>query len=93
MGGEMRKKHSAKFKANVALEAIKGEKTLAELSCKYSIHRTMIQRWKNEALDGLTNTFANKVGRDRKDEKELISELYRQIGKLTVEVDWLKKNV
>lgn len=89
----MRKKHSAKFKTNVVLEAIKGEKTLAELSCKYSIHRTMIQRWKNEALEGLTNTFSNKVDKERKNEKDLISELYRQIGKLTVEVDWLKKNV
>ncbi len=89
----MRKKHSAKFKTNVVLEAIKGEKTLAELSCKYSIHRTMIQRWKNEALEGLTNTFSNKIDKERKNEKDLISELYRQIGKLTVEVDWLKKNV
>jgi transposase-like protein len=89
----MRKKHSAKFKANVALEAIKGEKTLAELSCKYSIHRTMIQKWKTEALAGLTNTFSNKSGREKKDEKELISELYRQIGKLKVENDWLKKIV
>ncbi len=53
----------------------------------------MIQRWKNEALEGLTNTFSNKVDKERKNEKDLISELYRQIGKLTVEVDWLKKNV
>ncbi len=87
-----RKQHSAKFKVKVAIDAIKEDGTMAELSSKHGVHRAMIQRWKNEAVEGLLDVFSSKAGRDRKSDQELISALYLQIGRLTVENNWLKKN-
>ena len=87
-----RKKYTARFKAKLAIEAIKEDKTIAELSSKHCVHRNMIQKWKSEALTGLVDVFSNKSDKDHKSDQELISELYRQIGQLTVEKEWLKKN-
>jgi len=87
-----RKKYTAKFKAKVAVEAIKEDRTIAELSSIHGVHRNMIQKWKSEALTGMTDIFSIKSDKNRKSEQELISELYRQIGQLTVANEWLKKN-
>ena len=92
-GEKMRKNYSAKFKAKVALEAIKEEKTMAELSSKYSVHRAVIQRWKTAALEGIEGVFNQKGDKEIQSDKKLIDELYRQVGQLTVEKDWLKKNL
>lgn len=89
----MRKSYSSKFKAKVAIEAIKEDKTMAELSSIHGVHRVMIQRWKNEAIAGLTGVFTKKTDKHRADDKKLIGELYRQIGQLTVENEWIKKSV
>jgi len=88
----MRKRYPGVFKAKVAVAAIKSEETIAELSSKFEVHRVQIMRWKKEALTALPNVFS--AGRDRKkqDRDQLIGELYRQIGQLKVENDWLKKN-
>ena len=92
-GVKMRKGYSAKFKAKVAIDAIKGDRTMAELSSAHGVHRAMIQRWKNEAIEGLQETFSKRADKDQEHNKKLIPELYRQIGQLTVENDWLKKSV
>ena len=89
----MRKRYPGKFKAKVALAAIKSEETIAELSSKFEVHRVQITRWKNEALTALPDFFTNQKERKKQDQQKLIDELYRQIGQLKVEGDWLKKNL
>ena len=89
----MRKGYPSKFKAKVALEAMKEDQTMAELSAKFGVHRVQIQRWKNEALTQLPVLFSRMKSKKDKDYKVLIEELYKQIGKLKVENDWLKKKV
>jgi transposase len=89
----MRKRYPSKFKAKVALEAMKEDQTMAELSAKFGVHRVQIQRWKNEALTQLPVLFGRMKSKKEKDDKSLIEELYKQIGKLKVENDWLKKKV
>ncbi len=86
-----RKSYSATFKAKVALEAIKENRTSAELSSAYGVHATMITRWKKHLLEQLPDVFSDKAKRKDKNSEELISSLYQQIGQLKVELDWLKK--
>lgn len=88
----MRRRHDAAFKARVALEAVKGEKTIAQLSSDYGVHPNLIRQWKKRLLEDLPSLFSNNKGKRSKDNRaELESELYRQIGQLKVELDWLKK--
>lgn len=87
-----RRKHSAQFKAKVAIESIKGEKTVAELSSFYGVHPNQISKWKKRALESLPDVFSKKHERENKDRETLEEELYKQIGQLKVELDWLKKN-
>lgn len=89
--GNMRKNHSAAFKGKVALEALKGEKTIAELSSEYGVHSNQIGQWKKRLLDEIPGIFSDRRKKKEKKSEELTSELYRQIGQLKVEVDWLKK--
>lgn len=88
----IRKKHTVQLKAKVALEAIKGEKTGAEITAKYGIHATQINKWKKQVLDIIPEAFSNQRKRSKVDHEALTDELYKQIGQLTVERDWLKKN-
>jgi transposase len=90
MGG-VRRNHDAAFKARVALEAIKGTRTMAELSSEYGVHPNQIGQWKKRLLKELPDIFSDKRERVKKDSDELVAELYRQIGQLKVELDWLKK--
>lgn len=87
----MRINHSPTFKAKVALEAIKEERSSAELASEYQVHPGQIRNWKAVAINGITELFIGKRQKVDKDNKELIEELYRQIGQLKVELDWLKK--
>jgi len=87
----MRKTYSANFKAKVALAAIKEDKTMAELSSEFEVHRAQIQKWKKDALEELPNFFSTKRKKKEKNNAELVDELYKQIGQLKVENDWLKK--
>jgi len=87
-----RRRLSAEFKAKVALEAIKGVKTVNELGSRHGIHPTQISRWKKQAMEGLPAIFSDRRARDTKAEKELRARLYQQIGQLQVELDWLKKS-
>lgn len=90
--GNIRRKHSASFKAKVALEMMKGIGTITTISSKYSVHPTQVTEWKKQAIDGMTNQFmsSNKTN-ELKEKDELIDELYKQVGQLKVELDWLKK--
>jgi transposase-like protein len=87
----MRKRYDATFRAKVALEAAKGEKTLAELSSEFSVHPNQIRNWRKQLLEILPDLFTDRRKKRDTDQEELISELYRQIGQLKVELDWLKK--
>jgi transposase-like protein len=88
-----RKRHSAEFKATVALAAAKEEKTLTELASEYGVHPNQITQWKKQLLETLPEIFSQGRKRDKEDQEALQAELYQQIGKLKVEVDWLKKKV
>jgi transposase len=93
MGGEMNKKRpnfSGIEKFRIALEAIKAELTIAEISAKYRVHATQINKWKRQALDYLATAFAGKLKLPEQDEDKF-AELYQQIGQLKVENDFLKK--
>jgi len=86
-----RKRYSADFKAKVALEAARENRTSAELSSAYGVHPTMITRWKKHMLEHLPGVFSDKAKQKDKETEELVATLYQQIGQLKVELDWLKK--
>lgn len=87
----IRKSYSSSFKVQVALSAIKEERTVAELSSHYSVHPNQIRTWKKHLKNNASSLFAKKGKRKEKENDALIDELYRQIGRLKVELDWLKK--
>jgi len=87
----MRKNHDAAFKAKVALEALKGEKTMAQISSEYGVHVNQIRQWRQKLLEELPGLFSDRRQKRDKETEEMTAELYRQIGQLKVELDWLKK--
>lgn len=84
--------HPPAFKAKVALEAVKEEKTIAQLTSVYGVHPTQINQWKKIVLTGLEGLFSDKR-KTTQNQDELVSELYRQIGQSKVQIDWLKKKI
>ncbi len=86
-----RRVFGAAFKAKVALAAARGDKTTAELASKFKVHGNQVSAWKKQLLDGVAEVFADgrSGGKDESSVKE--EELYEQIGRLTIEVEWLKK--
>jgi len=86
-----RKTYGAEFKARVALEALKEQKTICEIASLYEVHPVMVGQWKKQAREGLTELFSTGRVRDDKDEEDLRGRLYQEIGELKVELDWLKK--
>jgi transposase len=84
-----RKNHSAAFKSKVALEAIKGELTLAEIATKHSVHQTQVTTWKRQALEGLTEIFSDKVRKTAISNESQVKDLHAKIGQLIVEKDFL----
>ena len=87
----MRKNYSSEFKAKVAVEALKGDRTLSELSSKYEIHANQIRLWKTKLLESLPEIFSSRRKKKRADDEDLKARLYQEIGQLKVELDWLKK--
>ena len=87
----MRKRLSSDTKARIVIEAIKGDKTISEISSEYSVNREQITRWRNLLKEQLPHIFNNTESRVQLDMKKLVNELYRQIGELKVENEWLKK--
>jgi len=88
-----RQQHSAEFKAKVALEAIKAQRTSNEIGSHYGVHPTPVAQWKKQALEELPAAFAGRRTRAAQDEAALTAQLYQPIGQLKVELDWLKKKV
>lgn len=87
-----RRVFSAAFKAKVALEAIKGHRTLAELSARHKLHATQINLWKKQLLEGAEGVFERGTGtRPSGTDEPEAAELYEQIGRLKVQLEWLKK--
>jgi transposase-like protein len=89
----VRKQFGAKLKAKVALEAIKGEKTFAQLSSEYGVHANRISCWRKQLQERVSEIFSGKKDSGYNSQQELIDKLYRNIGELKVENDWLKKNL
>ncbi len=90
---QKRKTHSEAFKARVALEAIKGVRTLSELSAAHSVHPTVIAQWKRLLLEGAPAVFRRGSAGGVRSEEDLTAPLYQEIGRLKMEVEWLKKKL
>jgi transposase-like protein len=86
-----RKTHTAAFKAQVALQALKGDRTVNELASHYGVHPTLIHAWKKQLLQGAEGVFANGAKPAASDAEAAQAELYEQIGRLKMELEWLKK--
>jgi transposase-like protein len=91
--GTIRKNYSAACKAKVALAAIKQDKTFAQLASEFGVHSHQIQQWKKHRLTEASGLFSSRRRKAERDAEELQAELYRQIGQLKVELDWVKKRV
>lgn len=89
--GTMRKKYPVAFKTKVALGAIKEEKTLAELASQYGVHPAQIRRWRKIVKDGVDELFTDNHQQKDEEKNLLIEELYKEVGQLKVELEWLKK--
>ena len=88
---DRRKSFTAEFKTRVALEAIKGHRTVSEIASDHGVHPHQITQWKKHAIEGLPDILSDRRQKRTKDQEELVSQLYQQIGQLKVELDWLKK--
>ena len=86
-----RKRYSSKFKATVALEAIRGLRTINEIASEHGVHPNQISQWKKKALESLPDLFSSNHRRSQESEAQLKDRLYQQIGQLQVELEWLKK--
>ncbi len=86
-----KRQHGAEFKGRVALEALKGLKTMSELASGYEVHPVQIAKWKKQLQSGVGEIFARRRERQEEDEAALRARLYQQIGQLQVELEWLKK--
>jgi len=90
--GKTRKQFSKEFKAKVAFDALKGDKTTAEISSEYGVHSSQVASWKKELKAALPDVFARNGAAD-KDKDNLLDSLYRQVGQLQMENTWLKKKL
>ena len=84
-----RRRHSAEFKAKVALEAIRGQRTSNEIASAYGIHPVQVAQWKKQALAELPQAFSSRRAKAEQDEADLKARLYQQIGQLKMELEWL----
>jgi transposase-like protein len=88
---KQRRRFNSDFKFRVALEAAKGQQTISELAGKYSLHPNQISQWKRQLLEEGPAVFAHNGSQDHQEQAAMQSELYEQIGRLKMELEWLKK--
>ena len=88
-----RKSFSNEFKAKVAMEALRGELTMAQIASKYGVHSNQVQAWKKLFKENMGAIFSQNKKKQEKQQKHVIEDLYKNIGKLQVENDWLKKKL
>ena len=88
---KQRRNFSADFKARIALEAIKGQRTIQEIAAHFGVHPNQVTNWKKQVIDSLPQVFSDHRLREHESDETLKSALYEQIGKLQVQLDWLKK--
>ena len=88
-----RRRHNARFKFKVALEATKGTKTVSQLASEFELHPSQISEWKHRLLDEGAGVFKSSAGRQQREQEAVQAELYEQIGRLKMELEWLKKNL
>lgn len=86
-----RQRRSAQFKFHVALEALKEQKTLAQLASEYEVHPTQIAQWKKQLLDSGSSLFGAQLAREQNEQSAREAELFEQIGRLKMELEWVKK--
>ena len=89
--GKKRRKFSDQFKAKVALEAVRGVKTLAELAAQYQVHPNQVSQWKKQLLSQAQDVFSGKNNESAKAADELTAPLYEEIGRLKMDIKWLEK--
>jgi transposase-like protein len=87
----IRKRHSAEVKAQVALAAMRERETTAQIAVRYGVHPTQVSVWKKQAKESLAEVFSSDRQQHQQDQRELVDELYKEIGQLTMQLDWLKK--
>jgi len=88
-----RRRFTAEFKARVALEALRGDKTVQEIAARHQVHPNQVSTWKRQAMDGLSAVFSNGTDHERQDREGEIRDLHAKIGQLTVERDFLSKGL
>lgn len=88
-----RRQHDAQFKLKVALEAVKGLKTISQIASDYNLHPNLVSSWKKQLLEGGSSLFSSDAARQQRDQETREAELYEQIGRLKMELEWLKKKV
>ncbi len=88
-----RKRYKADFKFKVALEAVKERQTISELSSQFGVHSTQITQWKKQLLEVGIAIFKEETKGEKNNQQELVDRLYQQVGKLQVELDWVKKKL
>ncbi len=91
--GKTRKRFSREFMAKVAFEALKSDRTMAELSSEFGVHVTQIAKWKQELADGIPGIFTRKSDPEERSKDKLIEDLYKRIGQIEMENNWLKKKL
>ncbi len=89
----VRRRFTAEFKARVALDALRGDKTIQEIAARHKVHPNQVSSWKRQALDGLGAVFSNGVDRARRDHESEVRDLHAKIGELTVERDFLARGL
>lgn len=88
---QKRRRFSPEFKFRVALEAAKGQRTLSELSSEYSVHPNQVSQWKRQLLESGGEVFSQNGAKEQRDQQAVQTELYEQIGRLKMELEWIKK--